>query len=162
MNRAIPHDRRGYSIDLRTRTVHTRYPTHGEVRPRVRDMRAVRAYLQGDDGRPCEACWPAPPVEPRTARSRPPAVDDVKAVVVRAADEVLGPEAAAIVAAGFDTGFDAAAATRGRGRVRIDAAGEPITALEALQTLTVEPEPAGETAEGEDAVEPTAAEDPAP
>jgi len=101
--RPIPHQREGYSVDVDAGVVHRRYPAHGDVRPRVRNLRAVHAYLQGDDGRPCERCWPAPAVE-------------------------VTPK------------------HRG-GRVRIehfDAAGEPITALEALQTLTVDPEPAGE------------------
>jgi hypothetical protein len=79
--RAVPHDRRGYSIDLATGIVHTRYPGHGDVRPRVRDLRTVRSYLRGDDGTPCDECYP-PPAEPepktKAARSpkRPPAATD--------------------------------------------------------------------------------------
>lgn len=70
--RSIPHERNGYSVDVGAGIVHKRYPAHGDVRPRVRDMRGVRAYLQGDDGRPCERCWP-PAVEPapvKRARGR--------------------------------------------------------------------------------------------
>jgi hypothetical protein len=115
--RPIPHERNGYSVDVGAGVVHRRYPAHGDVRPRVRNLRGVRAYLQGDEGRPCERCWPLPPVEATPVK-------------------------------------------RARSRVRIEhfnVTGEPITALEAIQTLT-DPEPASETGAGSDAVtEPVAA-----
>ena len=55
----IPLDPNGYSVNVSTGTIHTRYADHGNGL-RTRTEKGVRTLLDGKRGKVCKDCYPSP------------------------------------------------------------------------------------------------------
>jgi hypothetical protein len=89
LTRPIPHDRNGYSIEVEKAVVHTRYPRHGDVRPRVRSLDGIRTYLGGREAQPCDLCYP-PPATPAPVTVAPQLPKRGRATRAHGALEAVG------------------------------------------------------------------------
>jgi hypothetical protein len=67
----VPHDPEGYSIELQTRVVHTRHPSHltpeGVTLARTRSSVGLMV-LAGERGVPCGPCYPVQPKAPQVGK----------------------------------------------------------------------------------------------
>lgn len=70
---SIPIDPDGYSVNVDTGTIHTRYATHAPG-IRTRTVKGVHTLLGDMDGKPCKTCYPSPAYEtaerPKTQQTR--------------------------------------------------------------------------------------------
>lgn len=57
---SIPIDPEGYSINVDTGTIHTRYATHAGLFTRTRTVKGATYLLDGKDANPCSVCYPSP------------------------------------------------------------------------------------------------------
>jgi hypothetical protein len=55
----VPLDPDGYAVNAETGTIHTRYASHGNG-TRTRTEKGVMTLLNGQDGKPCQICYPSP------------------------------------------------------------------------------------------------------
>ena len=67
----IPLDPNGYSVNVSTGTIHTRYADHGDGN-RTRTEKGVLTLLDGQKPKACKLCYPSPryPEPPRPPQKR--------------------------------------------------------------------------------------------
>jgi len=69
---SIPIDPQGYSVNVETGVIHTRYATHA-LGTRTRTAKGVMTLLDGKKGQACKVCYPSPQYPP-TPKTLPPQV----------------------------------------------------------------------------------------
>jgi hypothetical protein len=70
----IPIDPNGYTVNVSTGTIHTRYAgIHAGESYRTRTTKGVLHLLNGDEGQACSICYPSPQY-PAGPESKPPQV----------------------------------------------------------------------------------------